>query len=98
MRLFKGKQQQIVELVHKAGATGIRSDRLFALLHQGDPNGGPLTGIKVLAVQVCQINRYLKAVGRQIRGGRSGHGAFTNYVMHTIRTSADKPRGPTCSE
>lgn len=95
MRLFKGKQQQIVELVHKAGATGIRSDRLFALLHQGDPNGGPLTGIKVLAVQVCQINKKLASVSYQISGGRSGHGAFTNYIMRPLTR---KPRGPTCSE
>lgn len=83
---LRGKQARIVELVFRAGPHGIKSDQLFELLHENDPNGGPETGIKVLHVQVNQVNKKLKPYGHKIKATSRGEGGPCEYVLVEIRS------------
>jgi hypothetical protein len=62
-----GYQQQIYEIVKKAGKNGIHSERLFDLLYSHDPDGGP--DFKSMAVTIWQLNRKLR--GEKVHAGRN---------------------------
>lgn len=81
---FRGVKAQIVHYVHKAGTHGIRSDVLFDHVYSDDPDGGPLTGMKILAVHICGMNKKLKPFGFRIRSLTVGRGGYGHYVMTKI--------------
>lgn len=78
---FRGIKQQILIEVHKAGKHGIRSDVLFDRIYKTDPDGGPLTGVKILAVHVSQMNRTLKPQGWYLHSLNRGRCGFGHYVV-----------------
>ena len=78
---FRGVKREIMKMVHKAGKNGIRSDVLFDRIYGQDPNGGPLTGLKIIAVHVCAMNRVLKPLGWHLHALTVGRGGFGFYVI-----------------
>lgn len=85
---LRGKRRQIFDLVRKAGKQGIRADRIFSALYDDDPNGGPDTGLKIIAVHVFHANRALEKFGLRIHGGRTGHGALGEYRLIDVARPA----------
>lgn len=79
---LKGKSQRILDIVVKAGKGGIDSERLLGIVYADDVDGGPLCAQKSLHTLISNANRrYLKAAGYQIKGERTGHGAFGRYRL-----------------
>lgn len=85
---LRGKRKILFDLVRKAGKHGIRADRLFSALYDDDPNGGPNTGLKIIAVHICHANKVLKRFGLRIRGGQTGHGALGQYRLINVARPA----------
>jgi hypothetical protein len=81
---FRGVQQQIVKAVHKAGKYGIRSDILFDQIYKSDPDGGPLTGVKIIAVFAWHINKILKPQGWWLHSVTVGRGGLGYYVLEKL--------------
>ena len=80
--LFRDRKKAIVAAIHKAGSHGVTSEQLFDDVYRNDINGGPLTGVKILAVHVCAINKRLKPHGIRIRHTQVGRGGYAGvYVM-----------------
>jgi hypothetical protein len=79
-------QRRIAELVLRAGEYGISGARLFDALYADDPDGGPLTGLASLRVQVRNVNRKLAAVGKEVRAPRGGraYGGEGCYVLRAV--------------
>ena len=76
---------RIVELVHRAGKRGIRSDRLFNALYDDHPDGGPLSGMNSLRVRIAKINRkHLEPAGWKIEGENTGCNEFGSYKLVNI--------------
>ena len=78
---FRGVKNLILRRVHKAGGAGIRSDLLFDHVYGDDPNGGPETGMKILAVHIWHMNKTLKSFGLKIKSLTVGRGGYGNYVL-----------------
>ena len=76
-----GVERALLERIVKAGKHGIRGDLLFNYIYCSDPDGGPLTGLKVLSVVVWKLNKKLKPLGKKIKsdsaGGRHVHANYT---------------------
>ena len=77
------QQTLIFNRVVQAGAHGVSRNVLLDLMYRDDPAGGPLTFDKVLHVQVCQINRKLKALGKKIKSTGLG-GTTRERASHYI--------------
>ena len=83
--LFRGRKKQIVEAIHKAGSRGVTSERLFEIVYGGDRDGGPVTGVKILAVHVWAINKQLKPHGVVIHHTGIGRGGADGvYILKPI--------------
>ena len=80
IRLTSG-QQRLVERVHRAGVEGILSTDLLDYMYGDDPNGGPETGKKALAVRICQLNKVLRKKGWCIRAPKGGMREPTPYRL-----------------
>lgn len=80
---LRGHQLTIANLLLKAGPHGLDTDVLFARLYENDPNGGPLTGKKILSVLVNQLNKRLALVGKKIKATSYGPGPCS-YVMKDL--------------
>lgn len=65
LRLSRG-DEELLGHVRRAGVHGIPTQALFDRLYADDPDGGPLTGVKVLHVRVNTLNRRLRSVGKVI--------------------------------
>ena len=74
----------MIKAVHKAGKHGIRSDALFEQIYKSDPDGGPLTGVKILAVHAWGINRVLRKQGWCLHSLTVGRGGLGYYVLDKI--------------
>ena len=79
----RGMKRRILEIVHHAGARGISSEAIFTRLYDGDPNGGPLTGVKIIAVHCVFLNRLLKPHGLMIRASR-GRSPDNHYYLRKL--------------
>jgi hypothetical protein len=79
-----GMQARVLRGVMRAGANGIVSTDLFDALYGDDPNGGPSTGNKVLAVWVTKLNKQLAAVGKRIKCTGWGHGIPGTYKYQSV--------------
>lgn len=83
--LFRDKKQRIVEVIHKAGAHGATSDQVFDYVYGDDPNGGPETGVKIIAVHIWRINKALAPHGIRIRHTGIGRGGSAGvYLMEPL--------------
>ena len=83
--LFRARKKQIVEAVHKAGSHGVTSNRLFDIVYGADRDGGPGTGVKILAVHIWAINKRLKPHGVRLRHTQVGRGGTEGvYVMEPL--------------
>ena len=71
----------MLHFVHRSGVHGIRSDILFDLIYGADPNGGPDTGQKILAVHICRMNKDMKIFGLRLRSLTVGRGGYGSYVL-----------------
>lgn len=78
---FRGIKDRILRVVHRSGVHGVRSDVLFDRVYGDDPNGGPLTGMKILAVHICKMNKDMKPFGLCIRSLTVGRGGYGTYVL-----------------
>lgn len=77
-------KQKLCDIVFKAGPHGIRTDRVFALLYENHPDGGPETGYRALYARISQVNKYiLKPHGWQIKCDHADRsmGEFGFYRM-----------------
>jgi hypothetical protein len=82
-----GKQRELIDAVWRAGRYGIKTEQLFQVLYQDDPEGGPGTGHRALHALICYTNRKLRPQGFIIYGDgqRSGRGGPTGvYKMISI--------------
>lgn len=79
--VLRGIRFALYDRVRRSGEHGIRADDLFDYLYSSDPNGGPDTGLQIVAVHVWHVNQRLKKFGQRVRGGRTGHGAFAQYRL-----------------
>ena len=71
----------MLDVVRRAGKHGIRSDLLFERVYGEDPNGGPETGVKVLAVHARQMNMVMKPKGWRIYSLTRGRCGYGQYVV-----------------
>jgi hypothetical protein len=85
---FRGIKKRIVDVVHRAGETGIPTDALFDRIYGEDPNGGPETGFKIIAVHVCAMNKKMKPFGLKISSKTVGRGGCGAYVISKIKEAA----------
>lgn len=87
MSLFTCRKRQIVMAIHKAGARGLTSEELFEAVYKDDEDGGPETGVKIIATHIFGINRKLKPHGVHVRhtqpGGRGARAG--TYVLEPIK-------------
>ncbi len=81
---LRGNRLRVYEIVRRAGQNGITSDRIFDKLYELDPNGGPESGLRIVSIIVCYLNKRLKDVGQKIQGGASGHGCPGEYRLVTL--------------
>jgi hypothetical protein len=78
---LNGQQKMVLERVVKAGKNGIDGEQLFQYVFGAHPDGGPLTGIKVLPVLVWQVNKKLRVLGKRIKGGQGGRSVHATYRL-----------------
>lgn len=79
--VLRGRKKSVYEHVRKAGKNGIATEVLFDRIYRDDPNGGPITGPRIIAIFVWDLNRKIAAYGQRIVGGRTGHGVYTEYKL-----------------
>lgn len=81
---LRGQLLKITNWLLKAGPHGLPSDILFERLHADNPEGGPLTSIKTLHVQVWHLNQRLARVGKKVAATSRGRGGPCTYVMKDL--------------
>ncbi len=79
---LRGKKYKMVHALHKAGANGLPTQVLFDRMYGDDPEGGPETGIKVIAVFAWHVNKILKLEGYRVHGTRGR--CEGNYVLEKL--------------
>lgn len=77
------KQQQVYEVIRKAGRNGVYGDQIFDRVYADDPNGGPNTQTKIISVFVHGLNKKLPAFGQTIKSGEWGgvHSTCAKYWL-----------------
>jgi hypothetical protein len=76
MSMFRDVKYRIVECIHRAGGRGKTSQDVFDYVYANDPNGGPDSGVKIIAVHVCRINKMLAPHKICIRHTQIGRGGY----------------------
>lgn len=76
-------QGQIWDTVQKAGVHGILSDRLYDLLYQNDPNGGP-DSRHCLSVHVWHLNCKIRPIGWEVRAESTGSKSPREYKLRKL--------------
>lgn len=78
--VLRGKRFTIYDAIRKAGKHGIDSRRLWSMLYDHDPNGGP-ESTNIISAHVGQINHRLRPFGQKLISGQAGHGVFGIYRL-----------------
>lgn len=79
VKLTKG-EQDILNIVTRAGSHGVTSERLFDSLYKDDADGGPLTGHKTLHTRIYHLNQKIKQNGIVVRAG-NGNDLYTVQLV-----------------
>ena len=85
LSMFRDVKYRIVECIHRAGAGGRKSQDVFDYVYGGNPNGGPETGVKIIAVHICRINKMLAPYKLRIHHTQVGRGGYDGvYRMEQV--------------
>ena len=76
MSMFRDVKYRIVECIHRAGAGGRTSQDVFDYVYGDKANGGPDSGVKIIAVHICRINKMLKPHKLRIHHTQVGRGGY----------------------
>jgi hypothetical protein len=82
-----GMQKRLFEEVSEAGPQGIHAEVLFDRLYAGRRDGGPDSGIRVVAAVVSQLNKKLKPFGKKVVAGRG----LRFYSLVDLKPCAEPP-------
>ena len=82
-----GTQARVLRAIMRAGANGIMSSDLFETIYGADPDGGPSTGHKVMAVWVTKLNKQLTTIGKRIRCTGWSHGQSGVYKYQDMEVA-----------
>jgi hypothetical protein len=75
------QERRIIDLLIKAHPRKISKDRLTDLLYCYDPDGGPVTADKSVAVLIHRIRRKIKPYGWTIPYQTGGRGVLGRYTL-----------------
>lgn len=78
---IEGRCRELFDRVRRSGQRGIMADVLFNAIYADHADGGPMTGVKIISVFVCRINKRLKPFGLRVMGEHSGHGVYSTYRL-----------------
>lgn len=81
---LRGRRLDIYNIVRRAGQNGITSDVIFERLYALDPNGGPDSGVRVVSIMICHLNKRLQPFGQKVQGGHTGNGCYGEYRLVTL--------------
>lgn len=82
--ILRGKRLELFRRIKRAGQHGISSPDLFDYLYSDDPEGGPNTGVKVITVHICHINKQIRQFGIAIKNDYGGHGVYSEYKIVNV--------------
>lgn len=78
--ILRGKRFIIYNAVRRAGKNGIDARRLWSILYDNDPNGGPISP-KIISAHVGQINHRLRKFDQRLISGQTGNGVAGIYRL-----------------
>ena len=85
MSMFRDVKYRIVECIHRSGSRGKTSQDVFDYVYASDPNGGPDSGVKIVAVHICRINKMLAPYNLRIHHTQVGRGGYAGvYRMEKV--------------
>jgi DNA-binding response OmpR family regulator len=88
---FTHQQRQMVVELMRAYPKAVSRNRLFALLYDLDPNGGPENVSNAIAVRINKIRNAIERFGWTIPRQRGGVGIQGLYRLAPIETTSGRP-------
>lgn len=82
-------QQKIFNVLARAYPRRLSTDALIDALYADDPNGGPLTVLQVVRVQIMHMRKKLAPYGWTIPNNKSGNGQG-EYCFYSLEPMADE--------